>query len=89
VNEYTFLYIGLTHETKHREYDISRVFLMLGMGVINKPGKIKEKLGITVSYNYVGIEVCASITTGDPAMNGGALKLANMKGDEPLSTEKR
>ena len=62
---------------------------MLGMGVINKPGKIKEKLGITVSYNYVGIEVCASITTGNPTMNGGALKLANMKGDEPLSTKKR
>jgi hypothetical protein len=71
VNKYTLLYIGLTHETKHREYDISRVFLTLDVSVINKPGKIKEKLAITVSYNYVDIEVYASITTGNPAIHGG------------------
>jgi hypothetical protein len=41
------------------------------VSVINKPGEIKEKLGITVSYNYVDIEVYASIITGNPAIHGG------------------
>jgi hypothetical protein len=36
-----------------------------------KTGKNKEKLAITVSYNYVGIEAYASIITGNPAIHGG------------------
>jgi len=63
VNEYTLLYIGLTHETKHREYDISRVFSTLNVDVTSKPAKIKEKLGITVAKRDLGLMILANLTT--------------------------
>ena len=62
MNEYTFLYIGLTHETKRREYYISRIFSTLNVDVTSKPAKIKEKLGITVAKRDSGLMILAKLT---------------------------
>ncbi|MCC6053987.1 MAG: hypothetical protein LM589_01525 [Thermosphaera sp.] len=54
--------MDLAHETKRREYYISRIFSTLDVDVTSKPAKIKEKLCITVAKRDSGLMILAKLT---------------------------